>query len=135
MPESVIRLRILLNIREKIDRKAFGRTILLAQKYIRDHPHGNDWLSPEDDPYEVDDRKTGRCMIGMQSKDRSGRSNDRMTYRGVYDVFQGLYDVMYFTQQPELTYVGLMEISNHTRVVGLGRMIIGNVPAIVANQQ
>ncbi|KAL8687380.1 MAG: hypothetical protein Q9224_005170 [Gallowayella concinna] len=115
-----------------------GRTILKEKQTLsaRLEAHGNAWLAPPDDPYEIDDRRSGLCMIGMKSVHVGGAGDDgsvaRLTYRGVHDVLQALWDVMYFQRR---SYEAKFAISNGSVLVGNGNMKVGNVPVSVRGQE
>ena len=86
---------------------------------------GNRWLDVDDDPYQVDDRRTGKCMIGMKSIHVGATNGERLTYQGVLDVMQGLWDVLYLGRND---YSAIYQIKNGTLEVGNGKIEVGNVP-------
>ncbi|KAL8724011.1 MAG: hypothetical protein Q9181_007030 [Wetmoreana brouardii] len=134
VPGTTILIDILLDTYVPIERAALGRTILRAQLTLRQHlqQHGNSWLPRDSDPYEVDDKRSGKCMIGMQSAKKSRTGEDRLTYQCVYDVFQGLYDSLYFKRK---SYTGIYQIQNGTKTVGTGKVMVGNVPYLRMSEE
>ncbi|KAL9605980.1 MAG: hypothetical protein Q9179_000825 [Wetmoreana sp. 5 TL-2023] len=134
VPGSTIILRIILETNMAIERAALGRTILRAQQTLRQHlqQYGNSWLPSELDPYEVDDKRSGKCMIGMQSKKKTGTGEESLTYQGVYDVFQGLYDALYFRRK---SYAAIYQIHNGTTTVGTGKLVGGNIPHLMTSEE
>ncbi|KAI4111209.1 MAG: hypothetical protein LQ339_000670 [Xanthoria mediterranea] len=102
-----------------------GRTILLEQQTLRKRleKSGNAWLSIEDDPYEFDDRKTGKCLIGMKSYHVGGDDGARLTYKGVFDALQALWHVLYIKNR---TYEAIFQVENSTYLVANGKVTVGN---------
>lgn len=110
-----------------IHRSAMGRTILSTKQSLQQRleTSGNNWLDSKDDPYEVDDKRSGLCMIGMKSLPAGGDDRTRLTYQCVFDVLQALWDVLYFKRR---SYEAAFEIHNGTNRVGTGKVVVGNVP-------
>ncbi|KAL8953849.1 MAG: hypothetical protein Q9222_000295 [Ikaeria aurantiellina] len=117
VPGTTISMVIVLAMHTPIERAAMGRTIFRAQQELRRmlENEGNRWLDVADDPYQVDDRRTGKCMIGMKSVHVGGEDGDRLTYRTVLDTFQGLWDVLYLGRNE---YTGIYQIKNGSVEVG-----------------
>lgn len=63
-------------------------------------------------------------MIGMKSVHVGGNDGERLTYRDVLDVMQGLWDVLYLGRNG---YNTVYQIKNGSVVVGHGKIIVGNV--------
>lgn len=107
-----------------------GRTILLEQQTLRKRleKSGNAWLSIEDDPYEFDDRKTGKCLIGMKSYHVGGDDGARLTYKGVFDALQALWHVLYIKNR---TYEAIFQVENSTYLVANGKVTVGNSSGMV----
>ncbi|KAL8991678.1 MAG: hypothetical protein Q9169_007752, partial [Polycauliona sp. 2 TL-2023] len=128
VPDTTITLVLVLFRRSPIERPALFRTIFKAQQDLRrqlaNPEEGDRWLDMDDDPYQVDDRRSGKCMIGMSSIHPGADDGLRLTYKGVLDVMQGLWDVMYLGRHE---YNAIYEIKNRTVVVGHGKIIVGNV--------
>ncbi|KAI4271520.1 MAG: hypothetical protein L6R38_006852 [Xanthoria sp. 2 TBL-2021] len=130
VPGSPITVHFIIDTTHPIERPAMGRTIFTEQKTLRKRleDQGNAWLSVEDDPYEFDDSKTGKCMIGMKSIHVGGDDGARLTYKGVLDTLQALWDVLYFKHR---TYEAAFQVENGTHLVANGKVAVGNVPSIV----
>ncbi|KAI4094555.1 MAG: hypothetical protein L6R37_007220 [Teloschistes peruensis] len=126
VPNTAILLRFALHPGSPIDRAALGRTILTAQRSLRQYiqDNGDAYLDDADDPYEVDDRRTGKCMIGMKSTKKYMTGDERLRYGRVLDTFQGLFDVLYLARR---CYVGIFQIEDGGEVVGTGKVLVGNV--------
>ncbi|KAL8991089.1 MAG: hypothetical protein Q9169_007951, partial [Polycauliona sp. 2 TL-2023] len=119
VPDTTITLVLVLFRRSPIERSALFRTIFKGQQDLRrqlaDTKEGNRWLDIDDDPYQLDDRRSGKCMIGMSSIHPGAHDGLRLTYKGVLDVMQGLWDVMYLGRHE---YNAIYEIRNGSVVVG-----------------
>ncbi|KAL8768296.1 MAG: hypothetical protein Q9209_005435 [Squamulea sp. 1 TL-2023] len=126
VPGSPISVFFVISTSHPIERAAMGRTILTGQTKLRQRlrDQGNDWLMVEDEPYEIDDKRTGKCMIGMRSIHVGGSDGARLTYRGVFDVLQALWDVLYFTRRSN---EAVFKVNNGTIHVGNGKIMVGNV--------
>ncbi|KAL8627792.1 hypothetical protein Q9189_006510 [Teloschistes chrysophthalmus] len=126
VPNTAILLRLALSPSNPIDRPALGRTILTAQRSLRRHilDNGDDYLDDSDDPYEVDDRRTGKCMIGMKSAKKHTTGDERLRYGRVLDTFQGLWEVLYLGRR---CWVGIFQVEDGGEVVGTGKVLVGNV--------
>ena len=106
-----------------------GRALFYERQKLerRLDDQGNAWLRVQDDPYKFYDRVTGKCMIEMMSIHPGGNDGLRLTYRGVLDVVQALWDVMYFKHR---TYEAAFQIENSTYLVANGKVAIDNVPIV-----
>ncbi|KAL8911778.1 MAG: hypothetical protein Q9171_003111 [Xanthocarpia ochracea] len=126
VPNTQTSIELVLSTEHPIERLALGRTIFTAQQGLRLHlsKYGNSWLDPEDDPYEVDDRRNGKCMIGMKSVHIGGSDGKRLTYRGVLDVLEALWQVLYIGRR---CYEAVYQVNNGTVQVGTGKVVVGNV--------
>ncbi|KAL9597449.1 MAG: hypothetical protein Q9219_005141 [cf. Caloplaca sp. 3 TL-2023] len=128
VPSSPIYIRFYIHDARPIERRPLGETITRAQKFLRAHlsKTADSFLDPAagDDPFEVDFLRTGKCMIGMQSKVVGGPGKERLTYRGALDVFQGLWEVLYMGRRERMCF---FEVWNGTVVVGTGKVVVGNV--------
>ncbi|KAL8850403.1 MAG: hypothetical protein Q9221_004635 [Calogaya cf. arnoldii] len=126
IPNTPISLVLIQQPHRPIERPALFRTIFNAQQALRRQlsKEGNRWLDIDDDPYQVDDKRTGKCMIGMMSVRRGSDTGERLTYRDVLDVMQGLWDVLYLGRNG---YNTVFQVKNGTVVVGNGKIIVGNV--------
>ncbi|KAL8806207.1 MAG: hypothetical protein Q9182_001482 [Xanthomendoza sp. 2 TL-2023] len=129
VPGSPIFVKIVIDDDYLINRPAMGRTILKEKQTLgkRLETQGNDWLAVNDDPYEIDDRRSGLCMIGMKSVNVGGKDRARLTYLGVNDVLQALWDVLYLDRR---NFEAKFAIYNGTLLVGNGHMKVGNVQAV-----
>ncbi|KAL8857719.1 MAG: hypothetical protein Q9178_005754 [Gyalolechia marmorata] len=128
VPNSQISIELVLSTEHPVDRQALGRTIFTAQQGLRLHlsRYGNSWLALDDDPYEVDDRRSGKCMIEMKSAHIGSTYGKRLTYRGVLDVLGALWEVLYMQRR---SYEAIYQIINGTLQVGTGRVAVGKVGA------
>ncbi|KAL8775951.1 MAG: hypothetical protein Q9213_008429 [Squamulea squamosa] len=90
-------MKLILLRHQPIERAAMFRTIFYSQQALRRMlaAEGNRWLDVDDDPYQVDDKRSGKCTIGMRSIKVGGKNGERLTYLGVLDAMQGLWDVLY----------------------------------------
>ncbi|KAL8893236.1 MAG: hypothetical protein Q9192_005468, partial [Flavoplaca navasiana] len=125
VPGSPITLLLIVHEQRPIERPALFRTIFNAQQALRRQlsKEGNRWLDPDDDPYQVDDKRTGKCMIGMKSIHPGSKGGERLTYLGVLDVMQGLWDVLYLGRNG---YNTIYQVKNGSVVVGNGKIVVGN---------
>ncbi|KAL9028648.1 MAG: hypothetical protein Q9180_007133 [Flavoplaca navasiana] len=126
VPDSPIFLLLIVHELHPIERPALFRTIFNAQHALRRQlsTEGNRWLDPDDDPYQVDDKRTGKCMIGMKSIRPGSKDGERLTYQGVLDVMQGLWDVLYLGRNG---YNTVYQVKNGSVVVANGKIVVGNV--------
>ncbi|KAI4107311.1 MAG: hypothetical protein LQ339_002709 [Xanthoria mediterranea] len=126
VPNTPISLVLVLVRQSPIERPALFRTIFTSQQTLRHQlsQESNRWLDADDDPYQVDDKRSGKCMIGMKSVHVGGTDGQRLTYRDVLDVMQGLWDVLYLGRNG---YNTVYQIKNGSVVVGHGKIIVGNV--------
>ncbi|KAI4220162.1 MAG: hypothetical protein L6R36_007814 [Xanthoria steineri] len=126
VPNTPITLILVIVHRSPIERPALFRTIFTSQQTLRRQlsQESNRWLDADDDPYQVDDKRSGKCMIGMKSVHVGGNDGERLTYRDVLDVMQGLWDVLYLGRNG---YNTVYQIKNGSVVVGHGKIIVGNV--------
>ncbi|KAL8727081.1 MAG: hypothetical protein Q9166_006268 [cf. Caloplaca sp. 2 TL-2023] len=133
VPGSTISVYMVIEPSHPIDRAAMGRTILTEQKKLRQRldTQGDSWLAVQDDPYEIDDKRTGKCMIGMKSVHVGANDGRRLTYHGVLDVMQALLNVLYMKRRE---YEAVFQISNDTYLVGNGKIIVGNVLQQIASK-
>ncbi|KAL8688621.1 MAG: hypothetical protein Q9218_005513 [Villophora microphyllina] len=129
VPGTTLVLHFVLSLRDPIDRLALGRTILTAQQPLHRLPTHrlNAYLAPEDDPYEVDDRRSGKCMIGMKSAKKGSEGDERLTYKRVLDTFQGVYGALYMGRR---CYSGIFQVDDGVEIVGTGKVVVGNVPVL-----
>ena len=63
-------------------------------------------------------------MIGMKSIRPGSKNGERLTYQGVLDVMQGLWDVLYLGRNG---YNTIYQVKNGSVVVGNGKIVVGNV--------
>ncbi|KAL8708911.1 MAG: hypothetical protein Q9220_006243 [cf. Caloplaca sp. 1 TL-2023] len=128
VPGTTISLIIVITMHTPIERAALGRTILRSQQELRRMltKERDRWLDVADDPYQVDDKRTGKCIIGMKSVNVGGKDGERLTYQTVLDTFQGLFDVLYLGENE---YTSIFQIKNGTVEVGHGKITVGNVQA------
>ena len=63
-------------------------------------------------------------MIGMRSIHPGANDGERLTYKAVLDVMQGLWDVVYLGRNG---YNTIYEVKNGSVVVGNGKIVVGNV--------
>ncbi|KAI4281398.1 MAG: hypothetical protein L6R38_003732 [Xanthoria sp. 2 TBL-2021] len=126
VPNTPISLILIRVHQHPIERAALFRTIFNTQQALRRQLsiEGNRWLDVDDDPYQVDDKRSGKCMIGMKSVHPGGNDRERLTYKDVLDVMQGLWDVLYLGRNG---YNTIYQINNGTVLVGHGKIIVGNV--------
>lgn len=110
-----------------MDRRALGNTIQRGQQSRRAYlsNHANTWLDKEDDPFRIDYLRTGKCAIRIESVKVGGPGNQRMTYQGVLDVLQGLWDILFIGRRD---YESVFEVKNGSTMVGWGTVLVGNVP-------
>ncbi|KAL9586627.1 MAG: hypothetical protein Q9212_000762 [Teloschistes hypoglaucus] len=129
VPNTPIYLRLVLHPGSPIDRASLGRTILTAQRSLRKYilDNGDAYLDDSDDPYEVDDRRTGKCMIGMKSAKKYTMGDERLKYGRVLHALQGLWEVLYLGRK---CYAGIFQIEDAGEVVGTGKVLVGNVNAV-----
>ncbi|KAL9040009.1 MAG: hypothetical protein Q9180_002185, partial [Flavoplaca navasiana] len=125
VPDSPISLLLIVHELHPIERPALFRTIFNAQQALRRQlsKEGDRWLDPDDDPYQVDDKRTGKCMIGMKSIHPGSKDGERLTYKGVLDVMQGLWDVLYLGRNG---YNTIYQVKNGSLVVANGKIVVGN---------
>lgn len=55
-----------------------------------------------------------------------------MTYQGVLDVLQGLWDILFMGRRE---YTSVFEVLNGTMAVGWGTVLVGNVPQLEVGSQ
>ncbi|KAL9627945.1 MAG: hypothetical protein Q9204_006220 [Flavoplaca sp. TL-2023a] len=130
VPGSTITVYFIIDTTHRIERATMGRALFYERQRLqrRLDDQGNAWLRVQDDPYKFYDRVTGKCMIEMKSIHPGGNDGFRLTYRGVLDALQALWDVMYFKHR---TYEAAFQVENGTYLVANGKIAADNVPLVV----
>ena len=98
MPETNLDIDFILWVEKPINRDALARTLLIGKVRVleRLRDEGDDWLTAEDDPFEVS--MPERCYLRIDSaKASDGRR--LMTYQTLWNVFQGLWEVLFLGKE------------------------------------
>lgn len=111
-------LDFLLNYNIPIERAALGRTILNGQQKLRNHisSKGDGFLDPDEDPWQIDDKRTGKCVVGVASYENPKSPEQRMKYSTALAALAGCWDVL---------FLGKREVSARFRILE-GRESVGH---------
>lgn len=126
VPDTNVYLELLINYDMPIERAALGRTILNGQQRLRAHifSKGDSYLDPEDDPWDIDDKRTGKCVIGVASYEQQTSPEQRMKYSTAVAALSGCWDVLYLGRRE---FSARFMITEGSLSVGHGRVVVGMI--------
>ncbi|KAI4209537.1 MAG: hypothetical protein LQ351_007528 [Letrouitia transgressa] len=128
VPGTDIILEIIVDEVAPFEAAAMGRTLLRAQQDLRNHLHirGDGWTQPVDEPFQRDDRGTGKCFIGMHSIEPvEPQGPAHFKYSTMLASLEGIWQFLFLGRR---RYEAIWQTFDHRVKIGYGKILRSNMP-------
>ncbi|KAL9607011.1 MAG: hypothetical protein Q9167_008031 [Letrouitia subvulpina] len=130
VPGTTIYLELVVDEAAPFEGVAMGRTLLRAQQDLRAHIHlrGDGWTQAIDEPFQRDDRGTGKCLVGMQSiEPPEPHGPAHYKYSTMLTSLEGIWRFLYLDRR---RYEAIWQTIDNGLRIGYGKIVRSNIPHV-----